>query len=77
MGSVMFGVVLALVAGLLLGRITEKARRARSDYVKTRQLVGGMRKASVTAILDATRAVVIVAAVLLVAFIAMYKVGSV
>ena len=76
MGSVLVGLVGALVVGLLLGRITEKARRARSDYIKTRQLVLGMRKASVTAFVDAARAVIIVGGVLLVAFLAMYKIGS-
>jgi hypothetical protein len=76
MSSVMVGVIVALAVGLTVGRIHEKARRARSDYAKTRALVSGMRKAAWTTTLESLRAGVLVAIALLVVFVAMFQIGA-
>jgi len=76
MGSVMVSVIVALVVGLTVGRIHEKARRARSDYVKTRALVAGMRKTAWTTTFESIRAVFLVGIGLLVVFAMMFHIGA-
>ena len=76
MSSVMVGVIVALAVGLTVGRIHEKARRARSDYTKTKALVAGMRKAAWTTTFESIRAAFFVGVVLIVAFVAMFHIGA-
>jgi hypothetical protein len=76
MGSVMVGVIVALVVGLTVGRIHEKARRARNDYVKMKALVTGMRKAAWTTTFEAIRAAFFVGIGLLVVFAMMFHIGA-
>jgi hypothetical protein len=76
MGSVIVGVIVALAAGLTVGRIIEKARRARSDYVKMRALVSGMKKAAWATTLESLRAGFLVAIALVVVVAAMFHIGA-
>jgi hypothetical protein len=76
MGSVMVGVIIALAVGLTVGRVHEKARRARSDYVKTKALVAGMRKAAWTTTFESLRAAFFVAIGLVLVFAVMFQIGA-
>lgn len=76
MGSLLVGVCIALAIGLSVGRIQERAKRARTDYAKTKLLVSGMRKTAWRSTIVALRAAVLVGFALVVVFAAMFHVGS-
>jgi hypothetical protein len=66
MGSVVVGALIALLLGLTLGSANERAKRARSDYRRTRSLVLGMRKTAWTETISFLKIVASISAVVLV-----------
>ena len=44
MGPAVIGVVIAMVAGVMIGNAGQRAKRARLDYQRTKSLIEGARK---------------------------------
>jgi hypothetical protein len=55
------GVLVALALGWFMGWFAERARRNRSDYVKTKTSIPGLRKTYLSSILRASRFIFLVA----------------
>lgn len=55
------GVFVALILGWFMGWFTERARRNRSDYVKVKTSIPGLRKTAWSSIFKASRFIFLVA----------------
>jgi hypothetical protein len=76
MGAAMIGACIALAAGVAMGSAGTKAKRARVDYVKTKALVPGARKAAWAEGLKGLRVIATCAAVLIALGLAMNVIGQ-
>jgi hypothetical protein len=75
MGPAMVGVLIALAVGLAVGSANERAKRARTDYRKTRSLVLGMKKTAWSESLRGVRVTAIAFGVALALFVVMHAIG--
>jgi hypothetical protein len=76
MGAALIGACIALAAGIAVGNAGAKAKRARLDYVRTKQLVPGARKLAVAESLKGLRVLATAAAVLIALGLAMNVIGQ-
>jgi hypothetical protein len=76
MGATLVGACIALAVGIALGNANAKAKRARLDYVRTKQLVPTARKAAVAESLKGLRILATAAAVLIALGLAMNVIGQ-
>jgi len=75
MGPAMVGVLIALALGLAVGGASERAKRARSDYRKTKTLVLGLRKVAWSESIRGVRVTAIAGALALALFLVMHTIG--
>jgi hypothetical protein len=75
MGPAMLGALVALALGLAVGSSSQRARRARSDYRKTRSLVLGLRKTAWSESIRGLRITAVCAAIALALFVVMNRLG--
>jgi hypothetical protein len=76
MGAALIGACVALAAGIAVGNAGAKAKRARLDYVRTKALVPGARKAAIAEGLKGLRIIATAAAVLIALGLAMNVIGQ-
>jgi hypothetical protein len=76
MGAVLIGACIALAAGIAMGSAGTRAKRARLDYVRTRQLIPSARKAAWAEGLRGLRVIVTAGAVLVALALAMNVIGQ-
>ena len=76
MGVALIGACIALAAGIAMGSAGARAKRARLDYVRTRQLIPGARKTAWAESLRGLRVIVTAAAVLVALGLAMNVIGQ-
>jgi hypothetical protein len=76
MGAALFGACIALAAGLAAGSASTRAKRARLDYQRTKQLIPAARKAAWAESLRGLRVIATAAAVLVALALAMNVIGQ-
>ncbi|MER7281741.1 hypothetical protein ABT369_45630 [Dactylosporangium sp. NPDC000244] len=76
MSAALIGACVALAAGIAVGNAAAKTKRARLDYVRTKALVPGARKAALAEGLKGLRVVATAAAVLIALGLAMNVIGQ-
>ena len=76
MGPALMGVLIATVAGLMMGSANQRAKRARSDYQKTRSLIPGARRAAWSESLRGLKVLATALAVLFALAFAMHAIGN-
>ena len=76
MGAALIGACIALVAGIAVGGSSTRAKRARLDYKRTKQLIPSARKAAWAESLRGLRVIATAAAVLVALALAMNVIGQ-
>jgi preprotein translocase subunit Sss1 len=75
MGSALVGVVIALVVGLFVGSSSQRVKRARLDYQRTRALITAARKLAIDETMRGLRVVAAGLAVIAALGMVMYLAG--
>ena len=76
MGSAFIGVVIALAVGLFVGSSSQRARRARLDYQRTKALIPAARKAAIDETMRGLSVVATAIAVIAALGFVMYLLGQ-
>ena len=76
MGSAFIGVVIALAVGLFVGSSSQRAKRARLDYQRTKALIPAARKVAIEETIRGLRVVATGVAIVAGIGFVMYLVGK-